>query len=146
MNSKSNVRRKEQPKQRSTRPSMPVSSVPQTPDSLPPRQTGQTAREIKQAGAQAEEFPDKEHQEFRWDIVGDKKRNPLFVVVSHRKKKLRFAIATDEPGGWAIAGQVFGIDAETDAIAQKMSERLFKEHRDELIGLPITPKRDTVTD
>lgn len=90
--------------------------------------------------------PDKEHQEFRWDIVGDKKRNWLFVVVSHRKKKLRFAMATDEPGGWAIAGQVFGIDAETDAIARKMSERLFKEHRAELRGLPITRKRDTVTD
>jgi hypothetical protein len=89
---------------------------------------------------------DKEHPHLRWDIVGDKKRNWLFVVVSHRKKKLRFAKVTDEPGGWAIAGQVFGIDAETDAIARELSDRVFKEHRAELAGPPITRKPGAVTE
>lgn len=90
--------------------------------------------------------PDNEHRELRWDIVGDKKRNWLFVVVRHRRKKLRFAKVSDEPGGWAIAGQVFGIDAETDAIAREMSNRLFKEHRAELIGARTARKRVVATD
>jgi hypothetical protein len=90
--------------------------------------------------------PDKEHRELRWDVVGDKKRNWLFVVVRHGKKKLRFAKVSDEPGGWAIAGQIFGIDAETDAIARDMSERLFREHRAELIGARTTRKRDVAAD
>lgn len=90
--------------------------------------------------------PDKEHPNLAWDIIGDKKRNWLFVVVNHRKKKLRFAKLTDEPGGWAIAGQVFGIDAETDAIAKALSDQLFKEHHDKLLALPTKPKTDAATD
>jgi hypothetical protein len=90
--------------------------------------------------------PDKEHPDLRWSIVGDKKRNWLFVVVSHRRKKLRFAKVTDEPGGWAIAGQNWGIDAETDAIARDLSDRLFKEHRAELVGPSTTRMPDAATD
>ncbi len=79
--------------------------------------------------------PDKEHADLFWDIVGDKKRNWLFVVVTHRNKRnLRFGCVTNEPGGWAIAGQVWGIDFETDSIARKMSDQLFKEHRAALLG------------
>lgn len=75
---------------------------------------------------------DKEYTGVLWDIVGDAKRNWLFVVASNRKKKLRFAKVTDNPGGWSIAGQHFGIDAETDAIARELSEQLLKERRTEL--------------
>jgi hypothetical protein len=90
--------------------------------------------------------PDKEQPHLRWDVVGDNKKNWLLVVVSHRKKKLRFAKVTDQPGGWAIAGQIWGIDAETDAIARELSERLFKEHRAELVGPPTARKEVAATD
>jgi hypothetical protein len=89
--------------------------------------------------------PDKEHPWLRWDIVGHKKRNWLLVVVSHRRRKLRFAKITDQPGGWAIAGQIWGIDAETDAIARELSDRLFKEHRAELVGPPTARKQVAAT-
>jgi transcriptional regulator with XRE-family HTH domain len=75
---------------------------------------------------------DKEYAGVLWDIVGDAKRNWLFVVATNRKQKLRFAKVTDNPGGWSIAGQHFGIDAETDAIARELSEQLLKERRTEL--------------
>jgi hypothetical protein len=65
---------------------------------------------------------------------------------THRKKKLRFAKVTDEPGGWAIAGQIWGIDAETDAISRDLADRLFKERRAELVGPSTTRMQDTVTD
>jgi transcriptional regulator with XRE-family HTH domain len=90
--------------------------------------------------------PDKEHHDLCWDIVGDKKRNRLFVVVENRKKKLRFAKVTDEPGGWSIAGQIFGIDAETNAIAKDFSDQLYKEHRADLVDLPNPRKADTATE
>lgn len=90
--------------------------------------------------------PDKEHHDLCWDIVGDKKRNWLFVVIRNRKKKLRFAKVTDEPGGWSIAGQIFGIDAETNAIAKDLSDQLYKEHRAELVDLPNPRKADTATE
>lgn len=85
--------------------------------------------------------PDNEHRDLRWDIVGDTRRNWLLVVVSHRKRKVRFAKVTDEPGGWAIGGQMFGIDAETNAIAQGLSEQLFNEHRAELLDPPSPQTR-----
>ena len=79
--------------------------------------------------------PDKEHEQLLWDVVGDKRRNWLFVVVGHRRKRrLRFGAVTDQPGGWSIGGQLFGIDVETDAIARRMSRRLFKAHKGELTG------------
>lgn len=85
-----------------------------------------------QSFAHANHKSDKEHQDLRWDIVGDEKRNWLFVVVGNRKKKLRFARVSDEPGGWSIGDQIFGIDAETNAIAKHMSDQLYEEHRAEL--------------
>jgi len=79
--------------------------------------------------------PDREFPELLWDIVGDKERNWLYVVVRHRKKKnLRFAKVTNEPGGWSIAGQKWGIDAETDSIAKEMSNLLFKERQEDMLG------------
>ena len=77
--------------------------------------------------------PDKKLKDVVWDIVGDKDRNWLFVVASHKVKKVRFAAVTDDPGGWRIAGQVFGIDAETSHIADGLAQKLLKEHRSELL-------------
>ncbi|HZR21845.1 MAG TPA: hypothetical protein VFE51_31470 [Verrucomicrobiae bacterium] len=76
--------------------------------------------------------PDRDHKGVLWDIVGDKERNWLFVVASNPKKRVRFAAVTDQPGGWSIAGQVFGIDAETNQVADELAEKLMKQHRDEL--------------
>lgn len=89
---------------------------------------------------------DKEHQDLRWDIVGDKRRNWLIVVVTNRKTKLRFAKVTDEPGGWSIAGQVFGIDAETNAIAEELSDQLYRAHRTELDASLESRTGNRVTD
>lgn len=76
--------------------------------------------------------PDNEHPGIFWDVVGDVDRNWLFVVASNPRKKVRVAKVTDNPGGWAVGGQVWGIDAETQAIAGELSEQLFTEHQAEL--------------
>jgi len=76
--------------------------------------------------------PDRDYKGVLWDIVGDKERNWLFVVASNPKKRVRFAAVTDQPGAWSIAGQVFGIDAETNQVADALAEKLMKLHRDEL--------------
>jgi transcriptional regulator with XRE-family HTH domain len=81
---------------------------------------------------------DKEHKGLYWDIVGDKERNWLFVVVCNPKKKARFGTVTDNPGGWAIAGQLFGIDAKTNQIADRLAKKLLKRHRAELAGIERT--------
>lgn len=78
---------------------------------------------------------DTKHKAVYRDIVGDKERNWLFVVASNPKRKARFGTVTDEPGGWAIAGQMFGIDAETHQIADRLAKKLLRRHRDELVGL-----------
>lgn len=77
--------------------------------------------------------PDKEHPELLWDAVGDIDRNWLFVVASNPRKRVRFAKVTDNPGGWSIEGQIFGIDVETEVIAGELSDQLLKQHRSELI-------------
>jgi hypothetical protein len=83
------------------------------------------------------DLPDKKHPDVLWDVVGDKERNWLFVVVRHGERKgQRFGLVTAEPGGWRIAGQIFGMDVETEAIARKMSHRLFQLRRDELVSRP----------
>jgi hypothetical protein len=89
-------------------------------------------RESKSGKAFLEGQPDKEHPALLWDILGDPRRNWLYVVVSNPARKVRFAFVTDEPGGWSIAGQLFGMDAETQAIAGKL--RLFEEHEAQLLG------------
>ncbi len=76
--------------------------------------------------------PDNDHKGVLWDIVGDRKRNWLFVVASNPKKRVRFGAVTDEPGGWAIGGQLFGIDAETNQIAQELAQKLMKAHESKL--------------
>lgn len=77
--------------------------------------------------------PDKEHPGITWDVIGDPRMNWLYIVCSNRKRRVRFAAVTDNPGGWAIGGQRFGIDLETDMIARRMSKRLLRKHRAELI-------------
>ena len=57
--------------------------------------------------------PDNKDSTLRWDIVGYAQRNWLYVVVTKAGRKVRFAMVTDEPGGFSIGSQRFGIDAET---------------------------------
>lgn len=76
--------------------------------------------------------PDKEHPGITWDVIGDPRMNWLYLVCSNRKRRVRFAAVTDNPGGWAIGGQRFGIDVETEMIARRMSKRLLRKHRAEL--------------
>ena len=61
-------------------------------------------------------------------------RNWLYVAVENPKRKVRFAAVSANPGGWAIGDQLFGIDTETNAIAEQLADRLLREHRSELIG------------
>jgi hypothetical protein len=77
--------------------------------------------------------PDRDHPQIRWDIIGDRLRNRLFVVARNRKSKVRFAKMTCEPGGWSIEGQLFGMDAETNSIARALSEELFEQYRAQLL-------------
>ena len=78
--------------------------------------------------------PDREHKSVCWDVVGDPERNWLYVVVSNPARSVRFAAITDAPGGWSIAGQRFGLDVETQSIAEELSDKLFREHKAELLG------------
>ena len=87
----------------------------------------------RNCNAFARNAADTKYSQIRWDIVGDNKRNWLFVVASNPNKNKRFAMITDDPGGWAIGGQVFGMDAETSWVALNLAKRLLKKHRAELI-------------
>jgi len=75
---------------------------------------------------------DKDYKGVRWDLVGDEERNWLFVVASNPKKKTRFAMVSNEPGSWSIAGQDFGLDIETNQIAEKLAQKLMKQYQSEL--------------
>jgi hypothetical protein len=75
--------------------------------------------------------PDKEHVSEFWDVVGDPERNWLYVVASNPKKKARFGIVRDDPGGWAIAGQSCGIGAETQEIADAPADQLWSTYEAE---------------
>ncbi len=68
-----------------------------------------------------------------WDVVGDTETNRLFVVATTPVRKVRFGAVAGNPGGWAIKGQIFGIDVETSAIANQLSEQLLAQHRSELL-------------
>lgn len=76
--------------------------------------------------------PDNKDSTLRWDIVGDARRNWLYVVVTKAGRKSRFAKVTDDPGGFSIGSQRLGIDAETSAIAGEMADELFRAHQREL--------------
>jgi len=67
---------------------------------------------------------DRAYPSILWDVVGDTETNRLFVVATNPVRKARFGAVTDNAGGWAIKGQIFGIDAETSAIANQLSERV----------------------
>lgn len=75
---------------------------------------------------------DKEYPNVLWDVVGDAGRNWLYVVAVSPRKKVRLAAVTDNPGGWSIGGQMFGMDMETQMIAEQLSEQLLERHRSEL--------------
>lgn len=75
---------------------------------------------------------DREHPGIYWDVVGDCDIEWLYVVASNPRRKVRFAKVTDEFGGWSIRGQIFGIDAETEQIAQKLCDQLLNKHLKEL--------------
>lgn len=90
--------------------------------------------ESKRGKVFLQDQPDKEHASICWDIVGDPDRNWLYVVASNRRKNVRFAAVTDDAGGWSIAGQLFGMDVETGAIAEDLSNKLFQKHKVELLG------------
>ena len=90
--------------------------------------------ESKRGKAFLQQQSDKEHASVFWDIVGDPQRNWLYVVVSNPTRNARFAAVTDDPGGWAIGGQLFGMDVETGAIAEELSNKLFREHKAELLA------------
>jgi transcriptional regulator with XRE-family HTH domain len=79
-------------------------------------------------------IPDREHKEVFWDIVGDPMNNWLYVIVSNPEKKARFGAVTTDPGAWSIASQIFGIDAETHAIAEELSNKLMQKHKSALLG------------
>ena len=75
---------------------------------------------------------DKEYPNVLWDVVGDAGRNWLYVVAVSPRKKVRLAAVTDNPGGWSIGGQMFGMDMETQMIAEQLSQHLLERHRSEL--------------
>jgi hypothetical protein len=76
--------------------------------------------------------PDKSDPTLRWDIVGDADRNWLYVVVTKVGRKQRFAKVTDDPGGFSIGSQRFGIDAETLTIAGEMADEIVQKFQKEL--------------
>ena len=78
-------------------------------------------------------IPDRQHKQVFWDIVGDPMNNWLYVIVSNPEKKVRFGAVTTDPGGWSIASQIFGIDAETHAIAEELSNKLMQKHKSALL-------------
>ena len=61
-----------------------------------------------------------------WTVAGDIDRNWLYVIAANPSKNLRFAAFSDNPGGWPIRGQIFGIDSETNAIADELVLALFE--------------------
>jgi len=75
---------------------------------------------------------DKEYSNLYWDVVGDAGRNWLYVVAVNPRKKVRLAAVTDNPGGWSIGSQMFGIDMETQMIAEQLSQQLLERNHSEL--------------
>jgi transcriptional regulator with XRE-family HTH domain len=76
---------------------------------------------------------DPEHANLRWDIVGDPDRNWLYAIVTNRRKRRRFGAVTGSVGGWSVAGQLFGMDVETHAVAEKMCVKILRAHKPELL-------------
>jgi transcriptional regulator with XRE-family HTH domain len=78
--------------------------------------------------------PDREHPEVLWDVVGDIKENWLYVIATNTRTKVRFGAVTDRPGGWAVAGQIWGIDVETNDICGQIADKILADHKKELVG------------
>lgn len=77
--------------------------------------------------------PDNKDPALRWDIVGDARRNWLYVVVTKAGQKRRFGKVTDDPGGFSIGSQCFGIDGETLVIAGEIADELCRKYEHELL-------------
>ena len=76
--------------------------------------------------------PDKELAHVYWDVLGDRDRNLLFVVCTNPKRNVRFGAVTAEPG-YPIRSQWAGMDVETTRVMNRMSRRLLRKHREELL-------------
>ena len=77
--------------------------------------------------------PDKKFAQILWTVIGDKKRNWLFVVCENPQRNARFAAVTANPGGWPIGSQWAGMDVETRCAMNRMSKRLLRRYSKELL-------------
>jgi hypothetical protein len=78
---------------------------------------------------------DRDHQHVQWDIIGDVERNWLYVIATNTLDGRRVAAVTHNPGGWSLKSQLFGIDAETNAIAGALADQIIAQHGKELTAV-----------
>lgn len=77
-------------------------------------------------------MPDREYPQITCSIYGVPKTNELFVRLTNRC--ISFVAATDSPLSFpAMADRVFGIDVADAQVAFGLAEKLWEEHRSELL-------------
>lgn len=79
-----------------------------------------------------ENIPDREFSEVTCSIYGVPKTNELFVRITNGRAS--FVACAESPVSFpTMADRIFGLDAEDYAVAFRLADKLWEQHRAELI-------------
>jgi hypothetical protein len=90
-----------------------------------------------------EGIPDREYPDVKCAIYGDPKANELFVRLSHGS--VSFVAVAPSPLDYPVmADRVFGLDVADHAVAFGLADKLWEQHREQLLApLPRAPESTT---